>query len=267
MHSTTGTGNSALGLEALHANTSGASYTVSGYQALYSNTSGYFNPAAGIQSLYSVSTGSANVGIGYTSGYNLTIGNYNIDIGNQGSSSDNGVTRISGSCGYGDNGFFAAGIYGFAVSSGDGTEVLVGSGCQLGTVNSSICFKKDVNNMGTASDRLFQLHPVTYRYKQAYANGSNPIEYGLIAEEVAQVYPDLVVKSADGQIQTVQYQKLTPMMLNELQKEHKLLEEQQAKIEQLQKQLATLPALEQRLAALEAAQPSSDRLEARLATK
>jgi hypothetical protein len=268
MHSnTSGGGNAALGAYALNQNTTGTSNTAAGYQTLYSNTSGYFNTAAGIESLYSVTTGTGNVGIGYAGGYNLTTGNYNIDIGNEGSSGDDDVIRIGGSSGYGSGGFYAGGIFGATVSSGDGIEVLIGSGGQLGTVNSSIRFKKDVNNMGTASDRLFQLRPVTYRYKQAYANGSNPIEYGLIAEEVAQVYPDLVVKSADGQIQTVQYQKLTPMMLNELQKEHKLLEEQQAKIEQLEKQLAALPALEQRLAALEATRPSSDRLEARLATK
>jgi hypothetical protein len=126
-----------------------------------------------------------------------------------------------------------------------------------------------------------RLRPVTYRYKQPYADGSKPIDYGLIAEEVAEVYPDLVVKGADGQIQTVQYQKLTPMLLNEVQKEHQLLEQQEATIEkqettidkqgetiqQLKNQLATLPLLEKRLAALEAAQPSATMLETRLVTK
>jgi hypothetical protein len=119
-----------------------------------------------------------------------------------------------------------------------------------------------------------RLRPVTYRYKQPYADGSKPIDYGLIAEEVAEVYPDLVVKGRDGQIQTVQYQKLTPMLLNELQKEHRLLEQQektvqqQAKtIQQLEKQAAAMPLLEKRLAALEAAQSSSTVLETRLMTK
>ena len=146
------------------------------------------------------------------------------------------------------------------VSVSGGVPVYINSNGQLGTVNSSIRFKEDVHDMADASSAIFRLRPVTYRYKQAYADGSKPIDYGLIAEEVAEVYPDLVVKGADGQIQTVQYQKLTPMLLNEVQK-------QQAKILQLEEKLAALPLLEKRLAALEAAQPSSVKLEARLETK
>jgi hypothetical protein len=170
----------------------------------------------------------------------------------------------------------------------DAIEVMIDENGQLGTVNSSIRFKEDVRDMAAASDGLMRLRPVTYRYKQPYADGSKPIDYGLIAEEVAEVYPDLVVKNADGQIQTVQYQKLTPMLLNEVQKEHKLLEQQEKTIEQqsetiqrqeqsaaqqaetiqrLEKQLSALPLLEKRLAALEAAQPSSTMLESRLETK
>jgi hypothetical protein len=137
---------------------------------------------------------------------------------------------------------------------------------QLGTKSSSIRFKEDVHDMAAASDGLMRLRPVTYRYKQPYADGSKPIDYGLIAEEVAEVYPDLVVKDADGQIQTVQYQKLTPMLLNEVQKEHKLLEQQAETIQQLKSQLAALPLLEKRLAVLEAALPSGV-AEARLVAK
>lgn len=265
MHgNTSGGGNSALGYGALNQNTTGTSNTASGYFALYSNTSGYFNTADGIETLYSVTTGSDNVGIGYTGGYYVTDGNWNIDIGNEGSSSDDGVIRIGGSGGYGQNGFYAAGIYG--VDTG-GVAVYINSNGQLGTVNSSIRFKKDVRDMGDVSDGLFRLRPVIYRYKKAFADGSDPIEYGLIAEEVARVYPNLVARNASGEIQTVKYQELTPMMLNELQKEHNLMEEQQAKIDQLEKQLAALPVLERRLTALEAAQPSTARLEASLITK
>jgi hypothetical protein len=96
--------------------------------------------------------------------------------------------------------------------------VLIDGNGQLGTVLSSIRFKEDVQDMAEASSGLLRLRPVTFRYKKPYADGSKPVDYGLIAEEVAEVYPDLVVKSADGQIQTVQYQKLTPMLLNEVQK-------------------------------------------------
>ena len=94
--------------------------------------------------------------------------------------------------------------------------------------------------MGTASSGLLQLRPVTYRYKQPYADGSKPIDYGLIAEEVAQIYPDLVVKGADGQIQTVQYQKLTPMLLNELQKHVQLGRQQDEELQALLERLAAV---------------------------
>ena len=94
--------------------------------------------------------------------------------------------------------------------------------------------------MGGASSGLMRLRPVTYRYKQPYANGSKPIDYGLIAEEVETVYPDLVAHSADGQIETVQYQKINAMLLNEVQKQHRELEEQKIVIEALKVRLTAL---------------------------
>ena len=114
-------------------------------------------------------------------------------------------------------------------------NVVVDSNGQLGTISSSRRFKEDIQDMGDASSGLMRLRPVTFHYKQPYQDGSKPIDYGLIAEEVAEVYPDLAVKGADGQIETVQYQKLVPMLLNEL-----------------QKQAEQNRALEERLAALEA---------------
>jgi len=240
-----------------------------GYDALVENTTGSNNTAAGFIALSSNKTGSNNIAIGYEAGQNVT-GSYNIDIGSQGSSSDSDTIRIGtpGTQAF----FYAAGIDGVTVSSG--VEVFINSSGQLGTVNSSLRFKEDVHDMGDASSAILRLRPVTYRYKQAYADGSKPIDYGLIAEEVAEVYPDLVVKGADGQIQTVQYQKLTPMLLNELQKQHQLLEQmgktmaQQQETIQLLKaqQTITVQSLEKRLAALEAGQ-SSDRLEAHAAAQ
>ena len=276
----TGYGNTAAGLSALHGNTSGDYNTAMGYDALYDEDGDGYDTAVGYGALFQTTTGEDNVAIGYSAGYdnttgsentfigftagqNSTTGSYNVDINNPGSSSDTGVIRIGGS---NQTSFYAAGIDGVSVGS-SGIPVYINSNGQLGTVVSSIRFKEDVHDMGDASSAIFRLRPVTYRYKQAYANGLQTIDYGLIAEEVAKVYPDMVVKGADGQILTVQYQKLTPMMLNELQKQHRLIEEQQVKIEQLEKQLTALPALEKRLTALEAAQPSSARLEARLTTK
>jgi hypothetical protein len=258
-----------------------------GYSALYNTTSGSYNTALGVWALGANQSGSNNIGIGNEAGSSNPAGaSNNIDIGSRGGASDSGAIRI-GTPGT-QKAFFVAGVRGVTTGAKDAIEVMIDENGQLGTVNSSIRFKEDVRDMAAASDGLMRLRPVTYRYKQPYADGSKPIDYGLIAEEVAEVYPDLVVKNADGQIQTVQYQKLTPMLLNEVQKEHKLLEQQEKTIEQqsetiqrqeqsaaqqaetiqrLEKQLSALPLLEKRLAALEAAQPSSTMLESRLETK
>ncbi|MGA7830960.1 MAG: tail fiber domain-containing protein [Terracidiphilus sp.] len=243
----TGGQNTAVGFDALYANT-GTNNTASGYNALYSTT-GNSNTGFGTYALYNNTTGIYNIGVGMFSGYYNPVGsNFNIDIGNYGSGNDNGVIRI-GTPGW-ESSFYAAGINGVGVSGG--IPVYINSNGQLGTVNSSIRFKEDVHDMAAASDGLMKLRPVTYRYKQPYDDGSKPVDYGLIAEEVAEVYPDLVVKNADGQIQTVQYQKLTPMLLNEVQKEHKQLEEQKTTIQELEKRLAALEA------ALPSVKPEAD---------
>jgi hypothetical protein len=265
-----GNGNTAYGFEALFSNGTNGDNSAVGYGALYSNTTGGGNTAVGAEALSNNSTGGGNIAIGSEAAYNITTGGYNIDIGSEGSSGDSETIRI-GAPGT-QTSFYAAGIDGVTVSSG--VEVFINSSGQLGTVNSSLRFKEDVHDMGDASSAILRLRPVTYRYRQPYADGSKPVDYGLIAEEVAEVYPDLVVRGTDGQIQTVQYQKLTPMLLNELQKQHQLLEQmgktmaQQQQTIQLLKtqQTDTIQLLEKRLAAIEAEQ-SSGRLEARVATQ
>ncbi|MGD0859025.1 MAG: tail fiber domain-containing protein [Terracidiphilus sp.] len=284
----TGNYNTASGYQSLLLNTTGGYNAAYGLVSLYKNTTGFYNTAVGGYALHFNSTGSNNIGVGYDAGFfNPAGASYNIDIGSYGSASDGSPTIRIGNPNT-QTAFYAAGVYGIATGVGDAVPMVIDSNGQLGIYNSSIRFKEDVHDMAAASDGLMRLRPVTYRYKKPYADGSKPIDYGLIAEEVAEVYPDLVVKGADGQIQTVQYQKLTPMLLNEVQKEHKQLEVQAAAIQQqeksaeqqaatidkqtetiqaLQKQLAALPLLEKRLAALEAEQPSATTLETRLETK
>ena len=138
---------------------------------------------------------------------------------------------------------FAAGIRGVTTGNNDAIPVVIDSNGQLGTVSSSRRFKEEIHDMDTVSRGLMRLRPVTFRYQKPFADGSKPIQYGLIAEEVADVYPDLVAHSADGQIETVKYQVLDSMLLNELQKEHK----------QVQEQAETIRVLEARLAVLEKA--------------
>src|SRR5271157_2535355 len=254
---TTGTGNTAIGSGALLSNATGMSNTASGSAALTSNTVGGSNTAAGAGALQYNTTGTGNTAIGggalgssTTGNYNIAVGmqaalnvsgtnSNNIHIGSLGASTDNNTIRI-GTPGT-QTSFFAAGVRGVTTGNNNSIPVVIDSNGQLGTVSSSRRFKEDIHDMDTASDGLLRLRPVTFRYQKPFADGSKPIQYGLIAEEVAEVYPDLVGRSADGQIETVKYQVLDSMLLNELQKEH----------QQVQQQAETIQRLESRLAALE----------------
>ena len=140
--------------------------------------------------------------------------------------------------------FFLAGVRGVTHSNNDAVNVVIDANGQLGTVSSSRRFKEDIQDMGEASSRpLAACAPSPVRYQQPYADGSKPIDYGLIAEEVAEVYPDLVARSADGQIETVKYQLLDSMLLNELQKEHQQVQQQFEEIRLLRIRLAALEQL------------------------
>jgi len=135
--------------------------------------------------------------------------------------------------------------------------VVIDSNGQLGTTSSSRRFKEDIEDMGAASRDLMRLRPVTYRYKQPFADGSKPIQYGLIAEEVAEVYPDLVAHSADGQIETVKYQVLDSMLLNEVQRQQAEIGRLEQKMDEEHQQNENL---RERLAKLETALTSMSRL-------
>ena len=225
---TTGNGNTASGLNALYFNN--ASYnTASGYAALESNTTGTDNTASGAEALLYNTTGSNNIAIGVNAALNVSAENSsNIEIGSEGSSGDSGAIRIGTSPN--QSSFFAAGVSGVTTGLNDAVPVLIDSNGQLGTVSSSRRFKEDIQDMGNASEGLMRLRPVTFRYKKLFDDGSKPIQYGLIAEEVAEVYPDLVARSGDGQIETVKYQLLDPMLLNEVQRQQKEMQAQQTEI-------------------------------------
>ena len=245
---TTGNDNTASGINALQSNTTGQYNTASGTNALQSNTTGSFNTASGFFALVWNTTGNSNIAIGFEAASSVSGGNSNnIHIGSSGAAADSGTIRI-GTPGT-QTSFFAAGVRGVTTGVSNAIPVVIDSNGQLGTVSSSRRFKEDIQDMADASSGLLRLRPVTFHYKKPYADGSKPLDYGLIAEEVAEIYPDLVVKSNDGQIETVQYQKLTPMLLNEVQKEHQHAQQQDETIRQQQEQNRKLEA---RLAALEA---------------
>jgi hypothetical protein len=225
----TGSSNTATGSSALTSNTTGTNNTASGFFALQNNTAGLENTAIGAKALKK-STGTKNIGIGYQAGVTLTSGNNNIYIGNQGASVESETIRI----GTAQAATFIAGINTAGMS---GTAVVVDANGQLGVTLSSARYKQDIETMASRSENLLKLRPVTFSYKNDAAAAPH---YGLIAEEVATVYPELVTRTATGEVQTVKYHELIPMLLNELQHEHQALQHEHQAFEQQRVEMATL---------------------------
>jgi hypothetical protein len=232
----TGIFNTATGSLAMASNVSGGGNTAAGRLALFSNESGNANTAVGAGAL-SNTTGSNNIGIGLEAGENLTTGNDNICIGTSGVAGEAGTIRI-GSGGK-QTATFIAGISGAA--SPGGVAVFVTATGKLGTVTSSRRFKEDVREIGEESDALMRLRPVAFRYKPEI-DPEGLTQYGLIAEEVADVYPELVVDDPDGRPETVRYHLVNALLLNEVQKQHRIAESQEKTIEQLKAEIEELRA-------------------------
>jgi hypothetical protein len=232
-----GNGNSAIGFQALEQNTTGYQNTASGVDALFSNTTGNYNVAAGsealldnltgsanlafgIEALFNNTTGSSNIGIGYAGGYNLTTGSNNIDIANVGVAGESGAIRIGTASK--QTTAYIAGVYGTSVS---GSAVMINSKGQLGVTVSSERFKTAIAPMGGRTDKLAELKPVTFHLK---TDPQGAVQYGLIAEEVAKVYPELVIRNESGRIDGVRYDELAPMLLNEVQQQAARIRELEA---------------------------------------
>ena len=264
MNNSTGFGNNAEGYNALLNNNSGSGNTATGYFALSSNTSGSSNTAFGYSALTTAATasgntalghftlgnatGNSNIAVGDLAGENLTSGNNNIDIGNKGKAAEGNTIRI-GTQGT-QNATFIAGISGVAVT---GRQVQITSAGKLGVATSSARFKDDIRPMNSASEAILKLKPVTFRYKQDIDPDKAP-QFGLIAEEVEKVSPNLVIHDEQGKAFTVRYEAVDAMLLNEFLKEHRKvseLEERQkasnAKFLQQQKQIEALSSQLQRI--------------------
>jgi endosialidase-like protein len=239
---TTGLDDSAFGYVALSSNTTGSFNTANGAGALQFNTMGDGNTASGISALEFSTTGSSNIGLGFEAGNNITTGSNNIDIGNTGLNESNTI-RI-GTQGT-QRKTFIAGISGSGVT---GSVVEVTSNGKLGVVLSSARYKRNIRDMGNVSTRLMKLRPVTFRYKN---DPSGTLEYGLVAEEVQRVYPNLVTYGPDGKVQSVRYLEFIALLLNELQKQDHQLAAQQREIDALKHKDASINALSERLTALE----------------
>jgi uncharacterized coiled-coil protein SlyX len=213
---TTGTENTANGFDALESNTIGSGNTAIGDAALFNNTTGETNTAIGVGALVDDTTGSDNIALGFDAGSNVTTANDVICIGASGS-------NVSNSC-------FIGQI--FDATSSAGIAVFINSSGRLGTTTSSQRFKKDIEPMAKTSEALFALKPVTFRYKKAI-DPQGIAQFGLVAEDVEAVNPDLVVRDKDGKAHSVRYDQVNAMLLNEFLKEHKaFLEEQRKGLEQ-----------------------------------
>jgi hypothetical protein len=231
LNSTTANDNVAIGLFALTNAMDGASNTACGTAALQDNVSGGNNQAFGRGALRHI-TGSDNIGIGREAGtIGPQAGQYNntIFLGHLG---DADAIDPDGRC-------YIGNIRGVTVANGDGINVIVDSTGQLGTSNSSRRFKKDIKPMDQTSEAILALKPVTFHYKnQDTKKAENTSQFGLIAEDVAEVNPDLVVLDAEGKPLTVRYDAVNAMLLNEFLKEHKKVETQQATIAELKSTVA-----------------------------
>jgi hypothetical protein len=235
--------NAAIGVDALGRNTDGNCNTALGWSALYYATNGGGNTALGAETLSLLRTGCYNIALGYQAGYRISTGSSNICIGNLGLSTDDNIIRI----GTDQTKAFIAGIYN--VTSG-GSPVYVNQFGQLGTVTSSARFKQDIRDMAGASEVLYALHPVTFHYKPDI-DPAAIAQFGLIAEEVEKVEPDLVLRDAEGRPYTVRYEAINAMLLNEFLKQHRVVEAQASEIAALKVKASVVDVLEKRLSALE----------------
>jgi uncharacterized coiled-coil protein SlyX len=256
---TTGNSNTATGEGALAANTTGSNNTANGLSALETNRTGNQNTADGRNALLGNKTGSSNIALGYNAGANLTTGSNNIDIGNIGVAGEAAKIRI-GTAGT-QKATFIAGISGVGVT---GADVFVSSSGQLGVTLSSARFKQEIKAMDKASEAILALKPVTFRYKHELDPDGIP-QFGLVAEQVEKVNPDLVVRDGDGKVMTVRYEAVNAMLLNEFLKEHRKVQElemnaaqqqkhfesalakQETTIDKQQKQIAALTATVQKV--------------------
>jgi hypothetical protein len=216
LSNTIGGGHAAYGAFALFSNTTGVANTAIGDRALFHNTTGIENTAIGVNALVSNTTGDANTALGIGAGSNVTTASNVICIGSIGGAD------VSSTC-------FIDNIRGVTTQNPDAIPVLVDSAGQLGTVSSSRRFKKEIKPMDKTSEAILALKPVTFHYK---SDKTGTPQFGLIAEEVAEANPDLVVRDKNGEVYTVRYDAVNAMLLNEFLKEHRKVEQQGQKIQE-----------------------------------
>jgi hypothetical protein len=230
LYSNNGWYNTANGFEALVHNTTGSTNTAHGAFALFSNT-GDGNTADGYKALYNT-TGNGNVALGIFAGYNVTTATNVICIGAAGA-------NVNDSC-------YIENIYGATIDPATASPVAIDSSWKLGTMTSARRFKCDIKPMDNASEAILSLEPVTFHYKTDVK--STPC-FGLVAEDVEKVNPNLVVRDKEGKPCSVRYDAVNAMLLNEFLKEHRKVQELEANADRQQKQIEALTAGLQKVSA------------------
>jgi Chaperone of endosialidase len=258
---TTGIANTANGAFALFSNATGSRDTATGNSALQSNTTGSRNTATGVGALFSNTTGDFNTAYGDSALNNNTTGEFNTALGNGAGINvigSSGVICIGHPGEDEPNTTWIEHIYGRTTVSATTLPVVVSNGDQLGTTPSAARFKKEIKPMDKASESVIALKPVTFQYK---SDKTNTPQFGLVADEVAKVNPDLVVRDKNGEIYTVRNDAVNAMLLNEFLKEHRKVEQQrkdfEAAIARQQKQIDALTTgLRKVSAQIEASKPA-----------
>ena len=244
-NSARGLGNTATGTQALSTISGGNRNTANGYKALTALAGGRsFNTAMGVAALVKLAGGDDNTAVGSRAGADLIAGSGNVYIGNPGVADQNGTIRIGGP----QRRTFISGIRGVAVS---GNPVVVNADGQLGVAASSARFKHEIEPMDEASQAILPLEPVSFRYKKDIDPENTP-QFGLVAEDVEKVDPDLVIRDKEGKPCSVRYDQVNAMLLNEFLKAHREMEEQDAIIAQQEKQIEALFVELQKVEALNA---------------
>ena len=228
-HNDAGEDNTADGYRALYSNIYGQRCTAVGYQALYSNSNsisieGDDNTAVGFQALSNNTSGGGNLALGVNAGTGITTANNVIAIGTA-------AANVSNSC-------YIGNIWNQA---GGSQAVYVNSDGKLGFQTSSGRFKDEIKPMEQASEVIYALKPVSFRYKPEI-EPTRPLGFGLVAEDVEKISPDLVTRGGDGRVNTVRYDAVNSMLLNEFLKEHRTVEKQEQTIAELKSGMKILTA-------------------------
>jgi hypothetical protein len=238
LNNATGSFNTAAGFQALRNNTTGDSNTANGINALDSNTTGAGNTATGSSALSNTTTGNFNTALGLQAGINQDTGSNNIYISDSGLAGESNVIAIGNvppSLTLYQK-FYVGAVFGVTTGSGTALPVIVDDNGQLGTAPSAARFKKEIKPMDKVSESVLALKPVTFHYKN---DKKNTPQFGLVAEEVAKVNPQLVARDKDGEIFSVRYDAVNAMLLNEFLKQHRKVQEQELRIAQQREHFET----------------------------